>query len=346
MTILSIDTSCDETACAITSDTKILSNIIWSQAKDHAKFGGVMPSLAQRMHEERIDFVTNKALVNSQQPLEKIDAIAVTVGPGLSIALGVGIKKAKELAIKHNKKLIAVNHLEAHVLSPFANSQFSILNSKFPALGLVVSGGNTILVKINEIGEYETLAQTADDALGEALDKAARMLGLGYPGGAILEKFAKLGDPLKYKLPIPMIGQEERKIFSYSGLKTSMMRKIVEIRETNGALSKQNIYDLASSFQDASFTHLFRVCSYSIANCKLKIVNLLVGGGVSANIELRKRLRHLGKQFDINVSFPYSKNMTGDNAAMVGVAAYFKAQRGEFVDPKTIDRIPNLKIGG
>ena len=346
MTILSIDTSCDETACAITSDTKILSNVIWSQVKDHANFGGVMPSLAQRMHQERIDFVVNKALTNAHCSPSTVDYIAVTVGPGLSIALGVGVNKAKELANKYNKKLIAVNHLEGHLLSVFANNKLQISNVKFPMMGLVVSGGNTLLVKINKIGEYETLAQTADDALGEALDKAARMLGLCYPGGAILEKFAKLGDPAKYKLPIPMVGQEQRKIFSYSGLKTSMMRKIQELRIKNEKISKQDVYDLAASFQNAAFSHLIRVVQYAISHMPYDIKHLLVGGGVSANIEIRKRLRHMGEQFDFKVSFPYSKKLTGDNAAMIGIAAYFKAQRGEFVNPKTIGRIPNLKIDG
>lgn len=348
MKILSIDTSCDETCAAVTEDTKILSNIIWSQASAHSKFGGVMPSLAQRMHEERIDWVIDKALLNSKLKIENCDCIAVTVGPGLSIALGVGISKAKELAIKYHKKLIAVNHLEAHVLSSLAkpksqnpnSKQIANTNKKFPALGLVVSGGNTILVKINKIGSYETFAQTTDDALGEALDKAARMLGLGYPGGAILEKLARGGNSGTYKLPVPMLGQEKRKTFSYSGLKTSMSRLI----ESEKPLTKEKIFNLAASFQDVAFTHLLRVCSYVINNSKFKIDNLFVGGGVSANIELRRRLRKMGKQLGLRVFFPYSKKLTGDNAAMIGVAAYFKAKRGEFTEADKIDRNPNAKI--
>ncbi len=338
MKILSIDTSCDETAAAVTDGTKILSNIIWSQAAAHAKFGGVMPSLARRMHEERIDWVIKRAINNSQLTINNIDAIAVTVGPGLSIALGVGVNKARELAKKYNKKIIGVNHLEGHVLSPLANENVQI---KYPALGLIVSGGNTLLIKIDKIGKYETLAQTTDDALGEALDKAARMLGLGYPGGAVLEKMSKFGDSKKYKLPIPIVGQEERKIFTYSGLKTAMSRLV----ESEKPLTKDKIVNLAASFQNVAFTHLIRVCSYVIENCELKIDNLLVGGGVSTNIELRRRLRQMGKKYGIRVLFPYSKKLTGDNAAMIGVAAYFKAQRGEFFDPDKIDRNPNLKIG-
>lgn len=340
MIILSIDTSCDETAAAVTDDTKVLSNIVWSQASLHSKFGGVMPSLAQRMHEERIDWVVNKAVQKSKIDFQNLDAIAVTIGPGLSIALGVGINKAKELSKKYNKKLIAVNHLEGHLLSAFANTKLSI---KFPSLGLVVSGGNTLLVKINKIGEYEILAQTTDDALGEALDKAARMLGFGYPGGAVLEKIARFSSQARgkqYNLPIPIKGQEDRKIFTYSGLKTAMSRLIESVKP----LTKEKIYNLSASFQDTAFAHLIRVCSFVIRNSGFEINNLLVGGGVSANVELRKRLRKLGKESEITVYFSYSKKLTGDNAAMIGIAAYFKSTRGEFVNPDIIDREPNLKI--
>jgi N6-L-threonylcarbamoyladenine synthase len=340
MKILSIDTSCDETAAAVTKDSQILSNVIWSQASAHAKFGGVMPSLAQRMHEERIDWVIEKAIKNSKLTINNLDAIAVTVGPGLSIALEVGIDRTKKIAIKYNKKLIAVNHLEGHMLSPLTNDKLQISNLKFPALGLVVSGGNTILVKINKIGSYETLAQTTDDALGEALDKAARMLGLGYPGGAILEKFARGGNTKVYKLPIPIIGQEERKIFTYSGLKTSFSRLVKSVTP----LTKEDVSNLAACFQDVAFSHLLRVCSYIIRNSKFEVKDLLVGGGVSANTELRKRLRKLGKETGIKLLFPYSKKLTGDNAAMIGVAAYYKSLRGQFVSPDKIDRNPNAKI--
>lgn len=350
--ILAIDTSCDETAAAVTEGVNILSNVIWSQASAHARFGGVMPSLAKRMHEERIDFVVDKALSTAHCSLSTVDCIAVTVGPGLSIALGVGIAKAKELATKYNKKLIAINHLEGHILSPLANSEYQVSSIKYPALGLVVSGGNTMLVKVNKIGSYEIIAQTVDDALGEALDKAARMLGLGYPGGAILEKLARLhkvsvGEPRGrlYTLPIPIVGQEERKIFTYSGLKTAMSR-LIESEKAKGksGLTKEQIYNLSASFQNVAFAHLIRVASFVISDSKYEIRNLLVGGGVSANIELRKRLRKLGKETGVKVSFPYSKKLTGDNAAMIGLAAYFKFQRKEFTKPEEIDRKPNFKI--
>jgi N6-L-threonylcarbamoyladenine synthase len=363
MNLLAIDTSCDETCAAVTNGTKILSNIVWSQASAHAKFGGVMPSLAQRMHEERIDFVIKKALRSAfpgSQHTEhktlktKIDAIAITVGPGLSIALGVGIDRAKKLAIKYKKPIIPVNHIEAHLLSPLAQpnnqiSKFTNKQIKFPALGLVVSGGNTVLVKINKIGSYETLAQTTDDALGEALDKGARMLGLGYPGGAILEKLARSagsgfltrdGNIKAYKLPVPIVGQEERKIFTYSGLKTALSRLV----ESEKPLTKEKIYNLAACYQNVSFEHLVRIIKFIIGHLSFSISDLLVGGGVSANTELRKRLRKLGREFGISVHFPYSKKLTGDNAAMIGVAAHFKAQGKEFAKVEEIDRSPNLKL--
>jgi N6-L-threonylcarbamoyladenine synthase len=340
MKILAIDTSCDETAAAVTEGTNITSNVIWSQASAHAKFGGVMPSLAQRMHEERIDWVIDRALGKDYKNLNGIDAIAVTVGPGLSIALGVGIDRAKKQAIKHNIKIIAINHLEGHVLSPLANNK-KVSDIVFPALGLVISGGNTLFIKIKKIGSYQILAQTTDDALGEALDKGARMMGLGYPGGAVLERMARLGNSKKYKLPIPIVGQEARRMFTYSGLKTAMYRLV----ESEKPLTKRKIYDLAACFQDVAFSHLTRTIKYILRNdFAVKPGTLLVGGGVAANVEVRKRLRKLGKEFGIKVLFPYSKKITGDNAAMIGVAASFKYECQEFAKTESVDRKPNAKI--
>lgn len=339
MKILAIDTSCDETSAAVTEGTSVLSNIVWSQAAAHAKFGGVMPSLAKRMHEERIDWVIKKAINNSQLTINNLDAVAVTVGPGLSIALGVGIDRAKKLATKFKKPLIAVNHLEGHLLSSLAQPVNHLSNQpiNYPALGLVISGGNTVLVKINRIGSYETLAQTSDDALGEALDKSARMLGLGYPGGAVLEKMAKLGDATKFALPVPIAGQEQRQIFTYSGLKTAMMREVAK----KESLSKEDVYNLSATFQNAAFRHIERVLDFIFKKYGFKNTTLLVGGGVSANVEIRKRLRKVCKKYSISVLFPGSKKLYGDNAAMVGIAAYLNPN---FVDPENIDREPNLKL--
>jgi len=345
MKILAIDTSCDETSAAMTEGTRVLSNVIWSQASAHASFGGVMPSLAQRIHNERIDWVVKKALVC------KPDAVAVTVGPGLAIALEVGVRKAKELALEFKVPLIPVNHIEGHVLSSLAQPNItpsSPLNlrgeTKFPALGLVVSGGHTELILIKEIGKYEILAKTQDDALGEALDKAARMLGLGYPGGAVLEKVARLASSTRaYTLPLPMAGREDQNSFSYSGLKTALLRLIAT--EGQALLTKQNICNLAAVFQNRAFEHLIRVTRNSIKSLPSPLFEkeggtLLVGGGVIANTELRKRLRVLGKELGLQVRFPYSKKLIGDNAAMIGVAASF----GKAKDLEKVDRKPRWGI--
>lgn len=344
MKILSIDTSCDDTSAAVTDDLRILSNIVYSQANLHSAFGGVYPTLAKREHQAKIDIVVNNALKRAGVDMKDIGAIAVTIGPGLAIALGIGINKAKEIALKYKLPLIPVNHIEAHMLSPLCKPYNTRNNNQiplFPLLSLVISGGNTQIIKAVEVGKYQVLATTQDDALGEALDKGARMLGLGYPGGAILEKFAKLGNPHKHTLPIPMIGKEKRGEFSYSGLKTAMMRLIKQIEPLN----KEQIYDLAASFQNTAIKHVEKMLDY---NLKIeKCSYLLVGGGVSANNEIRKRIRKITRKYNCKVLFPYSKKLTGDNAAMIGITAFLNcSQNKSFVIPGIdfIDRVPKLKI--
>ena len=334
MKVLAIETSCDETCAAITEGTNILSNVVWSQIDLHAEFGGVVPSIAKRAHEEKIDWVINRSIDNAKLTMDNVNAIAVTAGPGLAIALEVGIHKAKELAVKLNKPLIAVNHIEGHVLSSLVHQ----IDISFPAMALVVSGGHTELILIEAIGQYKIMARTIDDALGEALDKAARMLGLGYPGGAELEKAARMGNPQAYPLPLPMLGRENQNEFSYSGLKTAFWRLVNQFPVNQ--LTSQQIADLAACFQDRAFTHLTRVLKKTIYNLEPRTQNLLVGGGVAANSELRKRLSDLDKR----INYP-TKGLYGDNAAMVGIAAGFKADRGEFVkDINLIDRLPRWRI--
>lgn len=348
MKILAIDTACDETSVAVVKDTAILSNIVWSQASLHAKWGGILPSLAKREHLKRIDWVIKKAIHSSHLTINNINAIAVTVGPCLAIAGEVGIKKAKELAQKYHKPLVAINHIEGHVLSPLARPKNSRLthNLQFPALGLVVSGGHTDLILINEIGKYKLLAQTRDDALGEALDKAARMLGLGYPGGAILEKMAQSGDSEAYTLPLPMSGREKEGYFSYSGLKTALWKLVESEKAKNKSLlTKKQIQNLAASFQNQAFEHLTRVISSVIREKPLRVSDLLVGGGVSNNLEVRKRLRKMGQGLGIKCHLPYTKKLCGDNAAMIGVAAYFKALGGkQEKNISKVDREPRARI--
>lgn len=349
MKILAIDTSCDETAAAVTENTKVISNIIWSQASLHADFGGVMPSLAQRLHRERIDWVVNHAMLNAKCQISNIDSVAVTVGPGLAIALGVGIDKAKEIAKKYKKKIIPINHVEAHLLSPFANNEYLVSSIKYPALGLVVSGGNTQLIYIEKIGKYKVLARTVDDALGEALDKGARLLGLGYPGGAILEKFARLrrasAGQARYNLPIPLANDKIKNRFSYSGLKTAMYRLI----EKEKPLTKEKIYDLAASFQNTAFEHILNVLSYQLNHQSLTINHFLLGGGVANNNLLRSKLRKLLKPYGIALHTPYTKKLCGDNAAMIGVCAYLKLKAKNeklrnYKNSDFLDRIPRMKF--
>lgn len=350
MKILSIDTSCDETAAAVTDKCNILSNVIWSQASAHANFGGVMPSLAERMHKERIDWVVNESLRKSKIKTNDLDAIAVTVGPGLSIALGVGITKAKELASQNKLPLLPINHIEAHLLSPLAlpANKKATINMSLPAYGLVVSGGNTIFAQIYSIGSYKILAETQDDALGEALDKAARMIGLGYPGGALLEKMAQKQTRSTFKFPIPLVGQEKRQIFSYSGLKTSISRYIQSQKQLNKDFpTQEDIFNLAGEFQKAAFEHLTRTMSYILSSSEVKPKTLFFGGGVSNNLYLRQKIRMLGKKFGFRTYLPYTKRLCGDNAAMIGVCAYLKYKEvnlSNYLDYSNVDRRPRLPI--
>jgi len=353
MNILAIDTSCDETSVAITDGRKILSNVIYSQVLLHKKWGGVVPSIAKRAHEERIDFIVKEATKKFQVPNSKfqtIDCIAVTQGPGLAVALEVGIKKAKELAKKYNKKLISVNHLEGHLYSPFVqNSRGNPkIDFKFPYLGLIISGGHTEFVIFKNHLEYEVIGSTLDDAAGEALDKTAKLLGLGYPGGPVIERLAKeAGNKDFHNFPRPMLKSNDLN-FSFSGLKTSFyyfLRPCVIPSDGAKATESRNldIRQLASSFQEAVFDTLIKKTERAIKQTEIK--RLIVGGGVIANLYLRKLFRDLVKRHNGSVLFPSYKYLTGDNAAMIGVVAGFKAEKGLFVkNIDGLDRIPRFNI--
>jgi len=341
MKILAIDTSCDETSVAVTSGRKVLSNVIYSQILLHKKWGGVVPSIAKRAHEERIDFVVEKALGNKNFcSLQNIDAIAVTQGPGLAVALEVGIKKAKELAKKYQKKLISINHLEGHIYSAFVqNSQGNPKKEfKFPYLTLIVSGGHTEFVIFKNHLEYEVIGETLDDAAGESLDKAAKLLGLGYPGGPVIERLAKeVENADSHHFPRPMLKSKDLN-FSFSGLKTSFyyfLRK--------GKTPLSGVKFLASSFQEAVFDTLIKKTEKAIKQTGIN--RLIIGGGVIANMRLRKLMRDLVKKYKGEVLFPSYKYLAGDNAAMIGVVAGFKADKGLFVeDINKLDRVPRFNI--
>ncbi|MFC1727176.1 tRNA (adenosine(37)-N6)-threonylcarbamoyltransferase complex transferase subunit TsaD [Patescibacteria group bacterium] len=349
MKILAIETSCDETAVAVTEGRRILSNVIFSQINIHKKWGGVYPSLAKRAHEEKIDVAIQKALKNAGVKINQIDAIAVTFGPGLVIALEIGLNKAKELAVQYNKPLIPVDHIEGHIYSCFAqNSQGNPKREiNFPFLALIVSGGHTSIILVKDHLKYEIIGRTLDDAAGEALDKAAKMMGLGYPGGPVIEELAKTGDPLFLDLPMPMKNNKTLD-FSYSGLKTAFKYQLEKMPEK---VILKNLSHLAASFQEVAFNQIIDRLEKAFLNLKgptLQAWELVVGGGVVANKKLRQKIRQLVKQKKASVLFPLSQKLTGDNAAMIGVAAHYKYQKGVYLKDgfESLDRVarPNLKM--
>lgn len=354
--ILAIDTSCDETAAAIVMERKIISNVILSQIEVHKPWGGVVPNLARQEHQKHISQVIDLAIKRADSLRKKfklgkkvswqnIDAIAVTQGPGLAIALEVGLNKAKELAKKYHKPIISVNHMEGHLLAFLGlnakgNGPLAKTKILFPSLGLLVSGGHTQLVLVKNIGDYQLLGETLDDAAGEAFDKVAKMLNLGYPGGPIIEELARTGDPLVFDLPIPMIYKPSLN-FSFSGLKTACLYKLRSIQEKKK--NKQFYADFSASFQ--------RVLTKSIIIKLKKAIKmnfprqLFLGGGVINNLYLRNEIRKLAYKWQIPVFIPYSKNLISDNAAMIGIAAWYQAQKRQFVkNIDVLDRQPNLSI--
>jgi len=339
--ILAIDTSCDETATSVAKGVKIMSNVIASQADLHKKYGGVLPGLARREHQRLIDPVIAEALTKAEIEMEDIHAIAVTRGPGLAIALEVGIAKAKELAKKYNKPLIAVDHMEGHLVSAFAKDsegKFGIANPQFPALGLLVSGGHTELVLMEDFGKYELVGQTLDDAAGECFDKVARILDLGYPGGPALSKLAREGDENAFNFPIPMKRSKDLN-FSFSGLKTACWYASQEL----GSLNKKQRADFAASFEKAAVEHLVNKLAAATRLHKPKMI--LLGGGVINNKRLQEEIKKEMKYPGIPVYMPFDSSLLTDNAAMIAIAAYYKAKREEFVtNPNNLDRVPNLSL--
>jgi len=339
MNILAIDTSCDETAAAVTNGRRILSNVIYSQVLLHKKWGGVVPLLAKRAHEERIDEVVDRAIQKAHISWSNISAIAVTQGPGLAIALGVGIQKAKTLAEEYHIPLIGINHLEGHLYSVFA--QNSKGNPKrdmtFPFLSMIISGGHTEFVLWKNHLEYALLGATLDDAAGEALDKAGKLLGLGYPAGAVLERLSEKVDHRdEYHFPRPMLRSGDLQ-FSFAGLKTSFYYYLKTISEGE---KQKKIAELASSFQEAVFDTILFKAEKAIQQTGIR--HMVIGGGVSANAYLRKRVRSLVKKYKGRVYFPTMKSLTGDNAAMIGIAAWKRAEMKQF-SPE-VDRQPRMQI--
>lgn len=319
MLTLGIDTSCDDTSAAIVKDgCLILSNIVSSQTEIHKEFGGVVPEVAARKHLELIIPVIKKSLKQAKVSINQIDLIAITNGPGLITSLMVGIDTAKSLAYSLNKKIIAINHLKGHIYSNWLtlDNQYLISNIQFPILCLIVSGGHTELVLMKNHLKYQVIGQTRDDAAGEAFDKVAKLLNIGYPGGPIISKLADFGNNKAYNFTRPMLNSKDFD-FSFSGLKTEIFRLTKERKKFN----QQQINDICASFQKAVVDVLVSK-TIQVAK-KYQAKTIMLGGGVAANKLLRQTLQQKIKQENLisNIQFPIS-NFCSDNGAMIAAAAY------------------------
>ncbi|MDI1471261.1 MAG: tRNA (adenosine(37)-N6)-threonylcarbamoyltransferase complex transferase subunit TsaD [Thermodesulfovibrio sp.] len=322
MIILGIDTSCDDTSVAVLENRKILSNIVSSQIKFHSKYGGIVPEIASRKHIEWIWNVTDKALEEANVTIKDIELIAVCNGPGLIGSLLVGLCFAKALSYASEKPIIGVNHLEGHIQAVFLEEKYP----DFPFLCLIVSGGHTSLYRVDDFGKYKELGRTRDDAAGEAYDKVAKMLGLGYPGGPVIDFLAKDGNPEKFNLPRPYLhGSLD---FSFSGLKTAVKVLLKDLNYKEGNVSEEIKKDIAASFQDSVIDVLIEKIKWALDS--EKIDRVVITGGVAANSELRKRAGML-KQEGLEIFLP-SKALCTDNAAMIAIAGYHRFLRGERSD--------------
>jgi len=316
MKILGIESSCDESAIALldikSNRVKIEKNIIFSQVNIHKKYGGIVPEVAARQHAENFFPILKEAQID----FKKVDKIAVTYGPGLITSLMIGVELAKVLAYVHKKPLIPVNHIEAHIYSNWLSHPELFSKKTFPALAVVISGGHTNIFLMKDYGKYKLIGQTVDDAVGEAYDKVARILNLGYPGGPIISQRAKKyrgQDNLKF--PRPMMNTKNFNL-SFSGLKTAVLYKA----RSEKKWTEQKINEYCFSFQNA----VIDVLTYKIIKAaqEHKVKNILLGGGVSANLELRVDLKIKANKLGIKTYFPELKH-TGDNAAMIAMAGYF-----------------------
>lgn len=334
MKILAIESSCDETSAAVVIEGReLLSNIISSQIDIHEKFGGVVPEIASRKHIEAISIVVKQALEKANTTMEEIDAIGVTYGPGLVGALLVGLQYAKGLAYATKKPLIGVNHIEGHICANFIEHK----DLKPPFICLVVSGGHTFIVHMKDYGEFEVLGQTRDDAAGEAFDKVARAIGLGYPGGPKIDKLAKEGNPYAIDFPKAKFN-EDTLDFSFSGLKSAVLNYLNK-KEMKG--EEINRADVAASFQRAVTEVLVE---NAMKACRQRNADkIVIAGGVACNSALRSALDEAGSKNNIKILYP-SPILCTDNAGMIGSAAYFEYKNGKIAD-LTLNAVPNLKLG-
>ncbi len=333
-TILAIESSCDDTSAAVLREEYLLSNVMASQ-EVHKKYGGVVPELASRAHQQNILPVVAQALEEGGVTIGELDAVAFTRGPGLLGSLLVGTSFAKGVAIAIGKPLIEVNHLQGHILSHFIRIEGrEHREPKFPFLSLLVSGGHTQIVRVNDYLDFEILGHTIDDAVGEAFDKCAKLLGLGYPGGPIVDRLAKEGDPSAFRFAKPNISGLD---YSFSGIKTSLLYFLRDKKAENPSFIEENKRNICASFQRDLIEILLK--KLILASKQTGIREIALGGGVSANSELRERISLEGEKRGWNVFLPEFK-FTTDNAAMIGIAALYRYRKGLFspIDVAPISR--------
>ncbi len=329
--ILAIESSCDETSAAIVKNGKVLNNIIATQF-EHQNYGGVIPELASRTHQRNIVPVVHKALDSCKINIKQIDAIAFTQGPGLLGSLLVGISFAKGLSLALGKPLIEINHLQAHILAHFIDDP----RPEFPFLCLIVSGGHTQIIRVDNYFEMDILGETLDDAVGEAFDKAAKLLGFVYPGGPLIDKYAKTGDPFKFKFPKTLVRDFD---FSFSGIKTAFLYFLKREIGKDPKFINDNLRDICASIQ---YTLIQMLLDKVIAvSHKTKVKNIAIAGGVAANTYLRNQLAIIAEKESWNTYIPKLEYCT-DNAAMVAMAAHFKYLENRFTNLKAT-AFPRLK---
>ena len=324
-TILAIESSCDDTSAAVLRGDRILSNVIASQ-KVHEQYGGVVPELASRAHQQNIVPVVDTAIKNANIGKEEIDAVAFTRGPGLLGSLMVGVSFAKSFAQALEIPLIEVNHLQGHVLSHFIKENDDSPVPQFPFICLLVSGGHTQILLLRSHFDMEVLGETIDDAAGEAIDKAAKIMDLGYPGGPIIDRLAKEGNPEAFHFATPHIPGND---YSFSGIKTSFLYFLRDRTREDPNFIQQHKADLCASIQHCIVDFLIKKLEKAVIQSGVK--QIAIAGGVSANSLLRSEIQRIGKKHHWQVFIPKMQFCT-DNAAMVGIAGYFKYLKGEFAD--------------
>ena len=353
MKILGIESSCDETAASVIEDGKrLLSNVVHSQIDIHSQYGGVVPEVAARSHIEMINPVINKALSDAHCTWDDIDAIAVTYAPGLVGSLLVGTLAARTLAVLHNKPLYPIHHVEAHVYANFITEQNESSNltlpatqPAFPMLALIVSGGHSQLVLFRDHGDYTLLGQTTDDAVGEAFDKVAKIIGLPYPGGPSVAKAALNGDPYKYELPKAKLKDPYN--FSFSGLKTAVLRAVQREVGVDYTFPSHQLPERVSDAQRADFAASFqRIAVETLVDKAEKAYNdhmpasVVIAGGVAANQELRKQL---SERLPLTIEYAPMQLCT-DNATMIATLAYYVSQHVSPTDPLELEVVPSLSM--